>query len=81
MDKGEPKNSAGLAKEKSKGAMAPFDGQVVSLDHGCGAHSEVAVARASPSTAADPVHDTVSDDLVAHGSVSPGEPAEELGHS
>jgi hypothetical protein len=62
-------------------AMSPFDGQVVSLDHGCGAHSEVAVARASPSATADPVHDTVSDDLVAHGSVSPGEPAEELGHS
>ena len=62
-------------------AMAPFDGHVVSFDHGCGAHSEVVVDAASPSASSAPVHDTVNEDLVAHGSVSPAEPAEELGHS
>ncbi len=40
---------------------APSDGQVVSLDHGCGAHSDV---RTEPSqhtpSASSPVHDTVS---------------------
>jgi hypothetical protein len=58
--------------------MSPFDGQVVSVDHGCGAHSEAVVEAASASS---PVHDTLAHDLVAHGSVSPAEPPEELGHS
>jgi hypothetical protein len=62
-------------------AMSPFDRQVVSLDHGCGAHSEVVAGLASPSASTEPVHDTVNDDLVPHGSVSSAEPSEELGHS
>ncbi|MGH8776578.1 MAG: DUF3027 domain-containing protein [Jiangellaceae bacterium] len=44
---------------------APFDGQVVSYDHGCGAHSEVRVAQ-SPVVLAGPVFDTLSHEVVPH---------------
>lgn len=37
---------------------SPSDGSVVSLDHGCGAHSEIDVDRPSP----DPIDDPVLDD-------------------
>lgn len=61
-------------------AMSPDDGHVVSFDHGCGAHSEAAaLARAAASAA--PVHDTVLDEVVLHGSVSTEDAAEDLGHS
>ena len=38
-------------------AMAPDDGRVVALDHGCGAHSEVAVDSAHAATAGMAVQD------------------------
>ena len=42
---------------------APDDGRVVSLDHGCGAHSEAFSAKAGPGSIA-PVIDEVGYDLV-----------------
>lgn len=53
---------------------APFDGQVVSYDHGCGAHSDVRVARVGRD-ATEPVFDTVSYELVESGDADeePGE--------
>jgi hypothetical protein len=42
---------------------APDDGRVVSLDHGCGAHSEAVSAKAGPG-AMPPVIDEVGYDLV-----------------
>jgi hypothetical protein len=70
---------------------APDDGRVVSVDHGCGAHSEGLVTLARPA-AASPVidefgYDIVTDatrsaaDDVRYGSVSDATPAEDLGHS
>lgn len=64
--------------------FAPDDGRVVSLDHGCGAHSEAAVTPAAPEPAP-----TLLDDYdveivpFAHapGSVDDTEPSEPLGHS
>lgn len=45
-------------------AWSPSDGSVVSLDHGCGAHSEVDVeSRPAPATP-DPVLDELAVDLV-----------------
>ncbi len=41
-------------------ASSPSDGHAVSLDHGCGAHSDVHVEQTQPQSAANPVHDTVS---------------------
>jgi hypothetical protein len=39
------------------------DGRVVSFDHGCGAHSEVRLARKhEPPPLPEPVHDTLTDD-------------------
>ena len=41
------------------------DGRAVSFDHGCGAHSEVRLARRhEPVPVAEPVHDTLTDDEV-----------------
>jgi hypothetical protein len=41
------------------------DGRVVSLDHGCGAHSEVRLARKHrPEPLPDPVFDTLNDDEI-----------------
>jgi hypothetical protein len=41
------------------------DGRVVSYDHGCGAHSEVRLAKKhEPQPLPDPVHDTLSDDEI-----------------
>jgi len=40
-------------------AWSPSDGSVVSLDHGCGAHSETDVARRAP----EPTHRPIVDDL------------------
>ena len=69
---------------------APDDGQVVSLDHGCGAHSEAAQAAGADAT--QPVVDEVGYDVLAlsvpppraehaPGSVDGQEPSEDLGHS
>ncbi|MGZ4589658.1 MAG: DUF3027 domain-containing protein [Actinomycetes bacterium] len=66
---------------------SPDDGKVVSADHGCGAHSEVAVLP-GPIEVTPPVVDDVGYDVialhpVAHppGSVDDSAPAEDLGHS
>jgi hypothetical protein len=66
---------------------SPSDGQVVSLDHGCGAHSEAAVLPPAPDTA-PPVVDEVGFDVIAlrpvehsPGSVDDSAPGEDLGHS
>jgi Protein of unknown function (DUF3027) len=41
------------------------DGRVVSFDHGCGAHSEVRIARKhEPPPLPEPVHDTLTDDEI-----------------
>ena len=70
--------------------ISPSDGTVVSLDHGCGGHSEAAVVPASAEAVA-PVVDEVGYDVLdvislrphdhAPGSVDEVEPAEDLGHS
>ena len=66
---------------------SPSDGRVVSLDHGCGAHSEVAVTPASVDLP-EPILDEVRYDVVLvqttdqnESSVEASTPAEELGHS
>ena len=69
---------------------APDDGRVVSVDHGCGAHSEALVTLAV-AEAASPRIDEFGYDIVSEaegwvgtvrtGSVSDATPAEDLGHS
>lgn len=41
-------------------ASSPNDSKVVSLDHGCGAHSDVRIEQAQDQPPAAPVHDTLS---------------------
>ena len=45
-------------------AWSPSDGRVVSVDHGCGAHSEVDLIREDPKPAEEPVLDDFAFDLV-----------------
>jgi DUF3027 family protein len=45
-------------------AWSPSDGRVVSLDHGCGAHSEVDVEKHEPVPVGEPLVDEVAYDLV-----------------
>jgi Protein of unknown function (DUF3027) len=45
-------------------AWSPSDGRVVSLDHGCGAHSEVDLIREDPKPAEEHVLDEFAFDLV-----------------
>jgi Protein of unknown function (DUF3027) len=45
-------------------AWSPSDGHVVSLDHGCGAHSEVDLVREDPKPAEEHVLDEFAFDLV-----------------
>ena len=45
-------------------AWSPSDGHVVSLDHGCGAHSEIDVEAAEPLVATEPIVDEMAYDLV-----------------
>ena len=67
---------------------SPSDGQVVSVDHGCGAHSEAAIG-AGPIEVRAPFLDELGYDVIAAagpvehapGSVDDAAPAEELGHS
>jgi hypothetical protein len=69
---------------------APDDGRVVSVDHGCGAHSE-ALVTPSAASAVTPIIDEFGYDVVTEaagrsgvartGSVSDATPAEDLGHS
>ncbi|MET0712767.1 MAG: DUF3027 domain-containing protein [Jiangellaceae bacterium] len=56
---------------------SPFDGQVVSFDHGCGAHSEVRLGAVAP-VVAGPVLDTFVHEVVPHQTDLPDE---EFGHS
>jgi hypothetical protein len=65
--------------------FSPYDGRVVSLDHGCGAHSEAVVIP--PLHAPEPpVLDEVQVEVVrthpdpGHGSVIATDPGEDLGH-
>jgi hypothetical protein len=66
---------------------SPSDGRVVSADHGCGAHSEIAVLP-GPVEVTAPVMDEIGYDVIAlhpvehaPGSVDDTAPAEDLGHS
>jgi hypothetical protein len=63
---------------------APDDGRVVSVDHGCGAHSEVLVETPAPVEELPTVYDDSEVEAVsvsrAPGSVDSGEPAEPYGH-
>jgi len=45
-------------------AWSPSDGRVVSLDHGCGAHSEVDAEPAEPLQVGQPIIDEIAYDLV-----------------
>lgn len=47
---------------------SPSDGRVVSLDHGCGAHSEADVKRPRPAPVSDPVLDELAVDVEVRGS-------------
>jgi hypothetical protein len=67
--------------------FSPGDGTVVSIDHGCGAHSEVAVLP-GPIEVTPPAIDEIDYDVIAlhpvehaPGSVDDDAPAEDLGHS
>jgi len=66
--------------------MSPSDGRIVSLDHGCGAHSEAQVQPVAQSSDA-PIVDEVGFDVIAvhgeqtSGSIDASAPTEELGHS
>jgi hypothetical protein len=67
-------------------AYAPDDGRVVSVDHGCGAHSEILIEPVAVVTELPTVYDDSEVDQVtpprAEGSVdSTEEPAESYGHS
>jgi hypothetical protein len=64
---------------------APDDGQVVTVDHGCGAHSEVLVEQVNgPVEELPTVYDDSEVEAVEvsrnEGSVDASEPAEPYGH-
>lgn len=66
--------------------LSPSDGQVVSYDHGCGAHSEAAlpVVEVAPPVVDELLWDVLSPPAQpahAPGSVDAAAPTEELGHS
>lgn len=66
--------------------FAPSDGRVVSVDHGCGAHSEALVEAAPPQAPTAPPMDdaqveVVDTDVVAAPETGPDADAEQLGHS
>jgi Protein of unknown function (DUF3027) len=67
--------------------FSPGDGTVVSVDHGCGAHSEVAVLpgpiEVTPPSLDEIDYDVIALHPVAHapGSVDEQAPPEDLGHS
>src|SRR4029078_3944765 len=45
-------------------AWSPSDGRVVSLDHGCGPHSEIDAEPAEPMPVRQPIIDEIAYDLV-----------------
>jgi hypothetical protein len=66
---------------------SPGDGTVVSADHGCGAHSQIAVVP-GPIEVTPPLVDEIDYDVISlrpaehpPGSVDDAAPAEDLGHS
>ena len=66
--------------------MSPSDGRIVSLDHGCGAHSEAEVQPVAHSTESHVIDEVGFDVIAVHGaqptgSVDIAAPTEELGHS
>jgi len=65
--------------------FAPDDARVVSVDHGCGAHSEVLIEQIAPVDEVPAIYDDSEVESVelsrAAGSTSPEEPAESYGHS
>jgi len=61
---------------------SPSDGRVVTLDHGCGAHSETDMDHPEPPAVGDPIVDEFAVDLEpaersAEGEASTETPAEE----
>ena len=65
---------------------SPSDGQVVAYDHGCGAHSEIAVVPATPEIAPPIVDEFSYEQVTMHPEHSPGSveaagPSEDFGHS
>jgi hypothetical protein len=69
-------------------AFSPDDGKVVSLDHGCGAHSEVVPEAASEAWTGMAVEyeelelvDVSAETVHSPGTVDDADPAEPLGHS
>ncbi len=61
--------------------FAPDDGKVVSIDHGCGAHSDGAVvAEAAPPDLAAPTVDELGYDMLATGATVPESVLETLDH-
>lgn len=50
-------------------AWSPSDGQVVSHDHGCGAHSDVRVEQNPSQSSLHPVHDTINWDTFGDSDV------------
>jgi hypothetical protein len=61
-------------------AFAPDDGRVVSMDHGCGAHSEIEIRAVE--VVGEPLLDEFGyEPAAAEGSVSEGDSPEPLGHS
>jgi len=60
---------------------APDDGKVVSVDHGCGAHSEGAVsAAAAPDDATSPAIDELGYDMLTTGPTLPDSVLETMDH-
>jgi len=57
---------------------APDDGRVVSLDHGCGAHSEVSTTPAALSERPEPLVDEIRFDLFTDELAPPDLPAESV---
>ena len=55
---------------------SPSDGRVVSLDHGCGAHSEADVTPQKPTPVPDPVLDELAVDIEVHASGAADAPSD-----
>jgi Protein of unknown function (DUF3027)/Pentapeptide repeats (8 copies) len=60
--------------------FAPDDGQVVSVDHGCGAHSDAGTPADSNFTAAVPAIDELGYDMMTAGAALPESVLETLDH-
>ncbi|NUS41350.1 MAG: DUF3027 domain-containing protein, partial [Terrabacter sp.] len=56
---------------------SPSDGRVVSLDHGCGAHSETDIEHPEPTSVGDPIVDEFAVDLEPSENAAPDEVTDE----